>query len=139
MLAKIHISLQFSCHFISFSFPSNFPYLSAKKKELAYLEGQRFLIIMDTFKRQDNQEMKRLSAKNNCELVIVPHNLTNKFQPLDIKFNQSANKFILNKFNAWYGDRVSKQLSNGVSPGNVKVSLKLSDLKPLHAPLIVEI
>ena len=45
---------------------------------------------MDTFEGQDNKEMKRLCAKNNCELVIVPHNLTNKFQPLDISINQSA-------------------------------------------------
>ena len=47
-------------------------------------------------------------------------------------------KFISNKFSAWYADRVSKQLSNGVAPGDVKVSLKLSDLKALHARWIVE-
>ena len=147
MLAKIRISLQFSCH-ISPNHWSNlekceylfkvitFPYLSTKKKELGYPEDQRSLIIMDTLKGQDNKKMKRLCAENNCELVIVPHNLTNKFQPLDI--NQSAKKFISNKFNAWYADRVSKQLSNGVAPGDVKVSLKLSDLKPLHARWIVE-
>ena len=41
-----------------------FPYLSAKKKELGYPEDQRSLIIMDTFKGQDNDEMKRLCAKN---------------------------------------------------------------------------
>ena len=93
---------------------------------------------MDTFKGQDNKEMKRLCAKNNCELVIVPHNLTNKFQPLDISINQSAKKFISNKFNAWYADRVSKQLSNGTAPGDVKVSLKLSDLKPLQTRWILE-
>ena len=94
---------------------------------------------MDTFKCQDNEEMKQLYAKNNCELVIVPHNLTNKFQPLDISINQSAKKFISNKVNAWYADRDSKQLSNGVAPGNFKVSLKLSNLKPLHVWWIVEI
>ena len=96
-----------------------FPCLSAKKKELCYPEDQRTLIIMNTFKGQENEEMKRLCAKNNCELVIIPHNLTNKFQP-----NKSAKKFISNKFNAWYADRVSKQLSNAVAPGDVKVSLK---------------
>ena len=48
-----------------------FPYLSAKKKELGYPEDQRSLIIMDTFKGQDNQEMKQLCAKNNFELFIV--------------------------------------------------------------------
>ena len=93
---------------------------------------------MDTFEGQDNKEMKRLCAKNNCELVIVPHNLTNKFQPLDISINQSAKKFISNKLNAWYTDRVSKQLSNGVAPCDAKVPLKFSDLKPLHVQWIIE-
>ena len=109
-----------------------------KEKELGYLEDQRSLIIMDTFKGQDNKEMKRLRAKNNCELVIIPHNLTNKFEPLDISINQSAKKFISNKFNAWYADRVSKQMSNEVALGAVKTSLKLSDFKPHHKRFIVE-
>ena len=99
---------------------------------------ERSLIIMDTFKGEDNEEMKWLCPKNNCGLVIVRHNLTNKFQSLDISINQSAKKFISNKFNAWYADRVSKQLSNGVAPGDIKVSLELCDLKPLHARLVVE-
>ena len=111
MLAKIHISFQCSCRIYSKSW-SNLEkcedlfrviivsYLSARKKELGYPEDQRSLIIMDTFKGQDNEEMKRLYAKNNCELIIVPHNLTNKFQPLDISINKSAKKFISNKFNA---------------------------------------
>ena len=29
-------------------------------------------------------------------------------------------------------------MSNGITPGRVKVSLKLSDLKPLHAKWIVD-
>ena len=35
-----------------------FPYLFAKKKDLGYPEDQRSLIIMDTFKGQDNKEIK---------------------------------------------------------------------------------
>ena len=46
-----------------------FPCLFSKK-ELGYPEDQRSLIIMDTFKGQDNEEMKWLCAKNNCELVM---------------------------------------------------------------------
>ena len=82
--------------------------------------------------------MTKLCTKNNCELVIVPHNLTNKFQPLDISINQVAKKFVSHKFNSWYADRVSAQLSNGTSPADVQVSLKLSILKPLHAKWIVD-
>ena len=148
MLAKIHIFLQFS------HLPPNhwsnlekceglirviiFPYFSAKKKELGYQKDQRSPIIIDTFKGQGNEEMKQLCAKNNCKLAIVPHNLTNKFQLLAISINESEKKFILNKFNAWYANRVSKHFSNRVGPDNVKVSLKLSDLKPLQARWIVE-
>ena len=66
--------------------------------------------------------MKQLSTKNKRESVTVPHNLTNKFQPLDISVNQAAKKFISNKFNTWYANRVSKQLSKGIAPGVVKVS-----------------
>ena len=76
-----------------------FPYLLAKKKELGYPEEQYSLIIMDTFKGQDNDAMKILCNKNNCELVIVPHNLTNKFQPLDLTINQKPKKYISSKFN----------------------------------------
>ena len=115
-----------------------FFYLSAKKKELGYLEEQRSLIIMDTFKSQDNNEMKRLSTKNNCELVIVPHNLTNKLQSLDISIKQAAKKLISNNFNILCANRVSKQLSNEITPGDVKVSLKMRELKPLHAKWIVD-
>ena len=82
--------------------------------------------------------MKRLRAKKNCELVLVPHNLANKFQPLDININQAAKEFISDKFNAWYANRVSKNLPNKVAPGDVKVFLRLNDLKPLHVRWIVE-
>ena len=53
------------------------------------------LIVMDTFKDQDNAEIKALCLKNDCELVIVPHNLTNKFQPLDISINQKQRSHLL--------------------------------------------
>ena len=67
-------------------------------------------MVMDAFKGQDNAEIKALCLKNDCKLVIVPDNLTNKFQPLDISINQKAKKFISHKFNTWYEDRVIEQL-----------------------------
>ena len=69
--------------------------------------------------------MKRITTKNNCELVIVSYNLTNKFQPLDITVNQAVKKLISNRINTWYVDKVNKQLSSKIAPNDVKVSLKL--------------
>ena len=57
------------------------------------------LVIMDTFKGQDNEEVAKLRRENNCVLIIVPHNLTSKFQPMDITFNKPAKSFIKEKYN----------------------------------------
>ena len=62
---------------------------------------------MDTFKPQDNVEIKKMCSKNEYEFVIVPHGLTNKFQLLDITINQKTKKFISHKLNAWYRDLVN--------------------------------
>ena len=58
------------------------------------------LVMMDTFKRQDNDEIRKFCAKNSCEIVIIPHNLTNKFQPLDINVNKAAKSFVSHKYNS---------------------------------------
>ena len=92
-----------------------FPYLKAKKEELGYP-----------------------SSKNELELVIAPHNLANNFQSLDIIVNQKAKKLVSHKFNTWHGDPFSDQLKCDVAPGNVTLSLKMSDMKLLHARCIVE-
>ena len=80
---------------------------------------------MDTFKGQHNDTMKELCAVNHCEIVIVPHNLTNKFQPLDISVNKAAKSYIYIKYNEWFSDQVTSQLLNGRDPTQINVSTKL--------------
>ena len=80
-----------------------------------------------------------LCAENFCTIVIVPHNLTKKFQPLDITVNKPAKSFIAQRYNAWFSDQVASQLANGKSATDVKVSLKLTEIKPLYAQLIVDV
>ena len=77
---------------------------------------------MDTFIGQDNDEIAKLCGKNNCALIIVPHNLTNKFQPLDITVNKPAKSFIKDKY-MWYNELVAKQLNEGKAPADVEVFL----------------
>ena len=95
--------------------------------------------MMDTFKRQDNDEIRKFCAKNSCEIVIIPHNLTNKFQPLDINVNKAAKSFVSHKYNSQLANEVSKQLRAGKTAADVKVSLKLSVIKPLHPKWIVDL
>ena len=70
--------------------------------------------------------------------MIVPHNLTNKSQPLDLSVNKTTKSFIQNKYNEWFADQVFTQLQNAKDPKDVKISSKLSDLKPTHAKWIAD-
>ena len=85
-----------SSEYMEFRASFIFPYLRAKKAELRYLEDQFSLSIMDTFKHQDNENIKSSCPQNSCELVIRLQNLTKKFQTLDIIINQKAQKFVSN-------------------------------------------
>ena len=60
------------------------------------------LVMIDTFKGQYNDTIDNLCANNNCAVVIVPHNLTNKFEPLNIAVNKPAKCFISEKYNYVY-------------------------------------
>ena len=95
-------------------------------------------VITDTFKGQENDEMRKFCAKSSCEIVIISHNLTNKLQPLDLSVNKVANSFISNKYNPCLVNEVSKQLRAEKAAADVKVSLKLSAIKPLHEKWIVD-
>ena len=83
-----------------------FPYLEYTKRSKSYALEQHSLIIVDTFKGQDNDKLNKLSAENNCDVVIVPHNLTNKFQALDLSVNKAAKSFFQNKYNDWFSDEL---------------------------------
>ena len=74
-----------------------------------------------------------------CQVVIVPHNLTIKFQPLDIAVNKPAKSFISNKYNEWFSKQVSQQLEKGIQPAHGKVSVGLIELKVMHAKWILEL
>ena len=71
-----------------------FPDVQPIKEEKGLLQEQNLLVIVGTFKGQGNGIIKEFCPKNSCENVIVPHNLTNKFQPLDFTANKTAKAFI---------------------------------------------
>ena len=88
---------------------------------------------------QDNDRLRELCSESYCEVVIVPHNLTNKLQPLDISVSKVAKAFIQNKYNELFSNEAATQLNRGVDPTEVKITSILSDLKPLHASWIVDL
>ena len=72
-------------------------------------------------------------------IVIIPHNLTTKFQPLDLSVNKAAQTYISEKYSTWIANKFSKQLKKGTTPPKVKVFLHLLVIRPFHAKWIVDL
>ena len=80
-----------------------------------------------------------LWEKDMCQVVIVPHNFTNKFQPLDITLDKTVKPFILNKYNECFSKQGPKQLEKGIKLAYVKVHLGLTEPKVMHAKCIFKL
>ena len=93
-----------------------FPYLEKVKEQKCIPKEQYSLVVMGTYKGQDNNILKGLYEKNFCEIGIVLHNLKNKLQPLDISVNRSTKAFISSKYNSWFSKQGSTQLALGTKP-----------------------
>ena len=103
-----------------------FLYIEKVKKEKYLPTEQMSLIIMDTFNGQDNDTILKLCQKNNCVIVIVPQ--------IDFNLQTYLSKsFLSNEYNQWFSERVAAQLGSGKLPSDVKIYLKLLDIKSLHA------
>ena len=72
--------------------------------------------------------MKDLGLKKNCEIVIVPQNLTNKFEPIGVFVfvNKAAKSFISEKCKTWMANTL---LDYGIS---FRVVLQLGFIKSLN-------
>ena len=116
-----------------------FPYLKQAKASLKYPKEQMSLIIMDTFKEQDNDMILDLCKKHMCQVVIFARNLKNKFQPLDITVNKMPRSFISKEYNERFSKQVSQQLEKVIQPADAKVSLGLIELKVMHAKWILKL
>ena len=65
------------------------------------------------------------------QLSIIASEMTN------LVYNFIA--FIQNRYNEWFSNQVACQLKKGADLADVKISSKLSDLKPLHNAWIVDV
>ena len=109
------------------------------KKENGYPDEQYSRVVMDTFKEQDNDTFKELCLQNNCEVVIAPHILTNKFQQLDTSVNKAGRAIIQYLYNEWFSNQVAIQLKSGIDLADVKISSNMLDLKQLHVSWLVDL
>ena len=79
-----------------------------------------------------------LLRDNNIHYVLVPNNITQLFQPLDLTVNKHCKSYLKRLFSEWYAQQIENQLSLGKKVEEIKIEFRLTTLKPLHAKWLVE-
>ena len=74
---------------------------------------QTALVIMDVIKGQVTPVVLDLYKVSNIVIVLVPPNVTNHLQALDITVNGYVKRFMRAKFNSWYSSQLRRQLDEG--------------------------
>jgi hypothetical protein len=68
---------------------------------------------------------------------FVPASCTRELQPLDVAGNDECKRKIKSSCINWYSDELSKGMKLGKAASDVKIDMKLSIIKPIHASWIV--
>ena len=113
------------------------PYVQSQRKELGKPK-QAALVIMDVFRGQITDDVISLLRDNNIHYVLVPNNMTQLFQPLDLTVNKHCKSYLKRLFSEWYAQQIENQLSLGKKVEEIKIEFRLTTLKPLHAKWLVE-
>ena len=113
------------------------PYVQSQRKELGKPK-QAALVIMDVFRGQITDDVISLLRDNNIHYVLVPNNMTQLFQPLDLTVNKHCKSYLKRLFSEWYAQQIENQLSLGKKVEEIKIEFRLTTLKPLHAKWLVQ-
>ena len=113
------------------------PYIEDQRKQLGK-PNQSVLLIMDVFRGQITDDVTSLLTKHNVHVVLVPANMTQLFQPLDLTVNKHCKSFLKRLFSTWFSQQIGSQLSIGKKVDKVDIKFTLTTIKPLHAKWLVE-
>lgn len=109
------------------------PYVTKTRHELELAVDHYSLAIFDVFKAHRCDSVLRKLNDNNIHQVFVPAGCTSELQPLDVSVNQEFKAIMKNSFSRWYAEEVRQALDQGRELQDVKVDLRASLMKPLHA------
>ena len=75
-------------------------------------EDKAAVIIMDNFKGHVTPKMNALLEQHNIYSCLLPPNMTDRLQPMDLSVNKPAKAFLRGEFQKWYYDQIMQQLDN---------------------------
>lgn len=80
-----------------------------------YLQKQRevhgdkpAVLIYDAFRAHTMETVQEKLAQLNAKLIMVPKNMTDHLQPLDISVNKPVKGYMKARFNEWYTNEILK-------------------------------
>ena len=76
---------------------------------------------MDVFRGQITDDVISLLRNDNIHYVLVPNNMSQLFQPLDLTVNKRCNSYLKPLFWEWYAQQVANQLSLGKKVEEIKI------------------
>ena len=117
------------------------PYITKmkkKKKKLKLPQNQVVCLFWDAFKTQSIEKVKLELEHLNIKDVKVPKNMKHLLQPLDLTINGVVKKMEQSEFSNYFTNCITKALLADPKRDaiTIKVDLKLSTLKPIHAKTI---
>ena len=86
------------------------PYNKKFKEEKGLQNDQKSLFIWNAFKAQSTANVSDVPAKHGIESAMVPKNMTNLLQPLDLTTNASLKKIEKRAFNKYFSFSIMETL-----------------------------
>ena len=116
------------------------PYIKKFKEEKGLPNDPKSLPMWDAFKAQSMANVSDVLSKHEIESVMVPKNMTHLLQPLDLTKNASLKKIEKRVFSKYFSSSIMEGLKEDPTCDvtTIKVDLRLSVLKPLHANVMKE-
>ena len=84
------------------------PYIQSQHKELGKPK-QAALVIMDIFRGQITDDVISLFRESNIHYGLIPNNMAQLFQPLDLRVNKHCKSHLKQLFSEWYAQQIENQ------------------------------
>lgn len=115
------------------------PHAARKRMELNLQPQQMAMLIMDVFASHRCPSVIQYLQANFICPVFVPGSCTGELQPLDVNFNHQFKHHLKTKFQLWYAGIFTSKLQAGDDLEDIRVDIRPSRLKALHARWLMEI
>ena len=109
------------------------PYVDQMREKLELADDHCALAIFNVFRSHRCDSVLKKLREHSIHQVFVPAGCTGELQPLDVSVNKEFKAVMKSNFFRWYAGEVKEALDQGVALQDVKVDLRASLIKPLHA------